>query len=199
MTPPDSRQPAKPASDNRRMLGKLAVIIAMMFGFGYALVPMYRAICEVTGINVLTKAAADAAAFARNTQVDTSRTVKIVFDANIHGPWRFRPVQSSMDVNPGELATIVYEIANQQDREMAGQAIPSYAPMLAGQYFKKLECFCFSQQDLKARETRQFPVVFVVDPKLPKDVHTITLSYTFFEVSAPAADARPAAESGGKS
>jgi len=199
MTPPDSRQPAKPASDNRRMLGKLAVIIAMMFGFGYALVPMYRAICEVTGINVLTKVDADAAAFARNTQVDTSRTVKIVFDANIHGPWRFRPVQSSMDVNPGELATIVYEIANQQDREMAGQAIPSYAPMLAGQYFKKLECFCFSQQDLKARETRQFPVVFVVDPKLPKDVHTIPLSYTFFEVSSPAADARPAAESGGKS
>ncbi|AZG10880.1 cytochrome c oxidase assembly protein [Pigmentiphaga sp. H8] len=198
MTPPDSRQPAKPASENSRMLGKLAVIIAMMFGFGYALVPMYRAICEVTGINVLTKVDADAAAFARNTQVDTSRTVKIVFDANIHGPWRFRPVQSSMDVNPGELATIVYEIANQQDREMAGQAIPSYAPMLAGQYFKKLECFCFSQQDLKARETRQFPVVFVVDPKLPKDVNTITLSYTFFEVGAPAADARPA-ESGGKS
>jgi len=196
MTPPDSRQPAKPASDNRRMLGKLAVIIAMMFGFGYALVPMYRAICEVTGINVLTKVDADAAAFARNTQVDTSRTVKIVFDANIHGPWRFRPVQSSMDVNPGELATIVYEIANQQDREMAGQAIPSYAPMVAGQYFKKLECFCFSQQDLKARETRQFPVVFVVDPKLPKDVHTITLSYTFFEISGRSAEARPAGGAG---
>lgn len=201
MTHPDPRQPAKPASDNRRMLGKLAVIIAMMFGFGYALVPMYRAICEVTGINVLTKVDADAAAFARNTQVDTSRTVKIVFDANIHGPWRFRPVQSSMDVNPGELATIVYEIANQQDREMAGQAIPSYAPMVAGQYFKKLECFCFSQQDLKARETRQFPVVFVVDPKLPKDVHTITLSYTFFEISGRSAEARPAggAGSGGES
>jgi len=179
--------------DNRRMLGKLAVIIALMFGFGYALVPMYRAICEITGINVLTKVDEDAARFARNTQVDTSRTVRIVFDANIHGPWRFRPVQGSMDVNPGELATIVYEIANQQDREMAGQAIPSYAPMLAGQYFKKLECFCFSQQDLKARETRQFPVVFVVDPKLPKDVHTITLSYTFFEVGGRSAGAQPAA------
>ncbi|WP_299453160.1 cytochrome c oxidase assembly protein [uncultured Pigmentiphaga sp.] len=180
--------------DNRRMLAKLAVIIVLMFGFGYALVPLYRAICEVTGINVLTKVDEDAARFARNTQVDTSRTIKIVFDANIQGPWRFRPVQSSMEVHPGELATIVYEIANQQDREMAGQAIPSYAPMQAAQYFKKLECFCFSQQDLKARETREFPVVFVVDPKLPKDVHTITLSYTFFEVGGRSAGVRPAGE-----
>lgn len=165
------------------MLGKLAVIIVLMFGFGYALVPMYKAICEVTGINFLTRIDDDAVEFAKNTQVDTSRTIRIVFDANIHGPWRFRPVQTSMDVNPGELATITYEIANQQDREMAGQAIPSYAPMAAGQYFKKIECFCFTQQDLKARETRQFPVVFVVDPKLPKEVTTITLSYTFFEVA----------------
>ncbi|MBX6317643.1 cytochrome c oxidase assembly protein [Pigmentiphaga sp.] len=180
--------------DNRRMLAKLAVIIVLMFGFGYAMVPLYRAICEVTGINVLTKVDEDAARFARNTQVDTSRTIKIVFDANIQGPWRFRPVQSSMEVHPGELATIVYEIANQQDREMAGQAIPSYAPMQAAQYFKKLECFCFSQQDLKARETREFPVVFVVDPKLPKDVHTITLSYTFFEVGGRSAGVRPAGE-----
>ena len=180
--------------DNRRMLAKLAVIIVLMFGFGYALVPLYRAICEVTGINVLTKVDEDAARFARNTQVATSRTIKIVFDANIQGPWRFRPVQSSMEVHPGELATIVYEIANQQDREMAGQAIPSYAPMQAAQYFKKLECFCFSQQDLKARETREFPVVFVVDPKLPKDVHTITLSYTFFEVGGRSAGVRPAGE-----
>ena len=180
--------------DNRRMLAKLAVIIVLMFGFGYALVPLYRAICAVTGINVLTKVDEDAARFARNTQVDTSRTIKIVFDANIQGPWRFRPVQSSMEVHPGELATIVYEIANQQDREMAGQAIPSYAPMQAAQYFKKLECFCFSQQDLKARETREFPVVFVVDPKLPKDVHTITLSYTFFEVGGRSAGVRPASE-----
>ncbi|VCU70549.1 Cytochrome c oxidase assembly protein CtaG [Pigmentiphaga humi] len=176
-------------TNNRRMLGKLALIIVLMFGFGYALVPLYQVFCEITGINVLTKVDEDAVRFARNTQVDTSRTVKIVFDSNIQGPWRFRPVQSSMEVNPGELATIVYEIANQQDRQMAGQAIPSYAPLVAGQYFKKLECFCFSQQDLKARETRQFPVVFVVDPKLPKEVQTITLSYTFFEVGARAAAA----------
>src|SRR5690606_30088188 len=129
----------------------------------------------------------DAEKFARNTQVDTSRSVKILFDANVNGPWRFRPVQASMEVNPGELATITYEVANQQDRDIHGQAIPSYAPMLAAQYFKKLECFCFEQQDLKPRETREFPVVFVVDPKLPKDVHTITLSYTFFEIAGRAA------------
>ena len=193
----------KPTRDNRRMLGKLAVIILLMFGFGYALVPMYKAICEVTGINVLTKIDDDAASFAKNTQVDTSRKIQIVFDANINGPWRFRPVQSSMEVHPGELATITYEIANQQDHAMTGQAIPSYTPMVAGQYFKKLECFCFSQQDLKSRETRQFPVVFVVDPKLPKDVNTITLSYTFFEVAGRAAAAQapastpPVAPAGG--
>jgi cytochrome c oxidase assembly protein subunit 11 len=187
MTNTPQAKPDKPVRDNRRMLGKLGVIILLMFGFGYALVPMYRAICEVTGINVLTKIDDGAVEFAKNTQVDASRKIKIVFDANINGPWRFRPVQSSMEVNPGELATITYEIANQQDHAMTGQAIPSYVPMVAGQYFKKLECFCFSQQDLKSRETRQFPVVFVVDPKLPQDVHTITLSYTFFEVAGRAA------------
>jgi cytochrome c oxidase assembly protein subunit 11 len=122
MTTSQEKTPG-PASDNRRMLGKLAVVILLMFGFGYALVPMYKAICEITGINFLTKIDDDAAEFAKNTQVDASRTIKIVFDANIHGPWRFRPVQTSMEVNPGELATITYEIANQQDREMVGQAI----------------------------------------------------------------------------
>ncbi|GAA4324831.1 cytochrome c oxidase assembly protein [Pigmentiphaga soli] len=188
MKKPGTHDDGGPArGENRRMLGKLAVIIVLMFGFGYALVPMYRAICEVTGINVLTKTDDGAAEFARNTQVDASRTVKVVFDANARGPWHFRPVQSSMEVHPGELATITYEIANQQDREMIAQAIPSYAPMEAGPHFKKLECFCFSQQDLKAHEARQFPVVFVIDPKLPKSIHTITLSYTFFEVGSPAA------------
>jgi cytochrome c oxidase assembly protein subunit 11 len=196
MTTSQEKTPG-PASDNRRMLGKLAVVILLMFGFGYALVPMYKAICEITGINFLTKIDDDAAEFAKNTQVDASRTIKIVFDANIHGPWRFRPVQTSMEVNPGELATITYEIANQQDREMVGQAIPSYAPMAAGQYFKKIECFCFTQQDLKARETRQFPVVFVVDPKLPKEVTTITLSYTFFEVAGRTAAGKDAAAGAG--
>ncbi len=167
---------------NGAMLMKLLVASVLMFGFGYALVPLYKKICEVTGINFLTPADSGAKEFAKNTQVDTSRLITIEFDANARGPWRFAPVQSSMRVHPGELATITYEIANQQNRMMQAQAIPSYAPLQSGQYFRKVECFCFIQQTLAAHETRQFPVVFVVDPKLPKDVNTFTLSYTFFEV-----------------
>lgn len=170
------------------MLKKLAVVAVLMFAFGYALVPLYKKICEVTGINVLTPVDKDAAAFAANTQVDKTRWVTIVFDANVQGPWRFRPVQNSLRVHPGELTTIVYEIANQQSRRMVGQAIPSYVPQKAMSYFKKVECFCFQQQTLSANEAKQFPVVFVIDPALPKAIDTITLSYTFFEVAGATAE-----------
>ena len=167
---------------NLAMLGKLVIVTAVMFGFGYALVPLYKKICEITGVNDLTQIDAGAAAFAKSTQVDLSRTVTVEFDSNARGPWRFKPVKSSMQVHPGELATITYEVANQQDRAMQAQAIPSYIPMAATPYFRKLECFCFKQQTLAPHEAKQFPVVFVIDPKLPKNVDTITLSYTFFEV-----------------
>jgi cytochrome c oxidase assembly protein subunit 11 len=173
-------------ADNRRMLGKLLVIALLMFGFGYALVPMYRAICEALGVNVLSLAEqrrADAAAGrGGNTQVDMSRTVTVEFDANARGPWDFKPAKTSVTVHPGEMATVMYEFRNKQDRTMAAQAIPSYAPKQAMAHFNKLECFCFNEYTLKAGESKQWPVVFVIDPKLPKDVTTITLSYTFFEV-----------------
>lgn len=169
---------------NLQTFGKLTVLAALMFGFGFAMVPLYKKICEVTGINFLTKADREAAEFARNTQVDTSRIVTVEFDSNHHGPWRFRPEKRSVDVHPGELVTVEYELVNMQPRSMAGQAIPSYAPQVSMQYFRKLECFCFKQQGLEANETKRFPVVFVIDPKLPPDVRTITLSYTFFEVGA---------------
>ena len=169
---------------NAAMLGKLVVVTMLMFGFGYALVPLYKKICEITGVNDLTQADAGAAAFAKSTQVDLSRTITVEFDSNARGPWRFKPVSNSMKVHPGELTTIVYEIANQQGRAMQAQAIPSYVPAVAMQYFRKVECFCFKQQALAPNEARQFPVVFVIDPKIPKNVDTITLSYTFFEVGA---------------
>lgn len=173
-------------SDNRRMVGKLAVVAMLMFGFGYALVPMYRAICTALGINVLSvgeKAIpGNSKATPANTQVDTSRTVTVEFDANARGPWDFKPAKRYVDVHPGELTTVMYEFKNIQDRTMAAQAIPSYAPKQATPHFNKLECFCFNEYTLKPGELRQWPVVFVIDPKLPKDVKTITLSYTFFEV-----------------
>jgi cytochrome c oxidase assembly protein subunit 11 len=127
---------------------------------------------------------------AKNTQVDTSRTISIEFDANARGPLQFKPEQNTLDVHPGEVMTVMYEVTNQQGRTVQAQAIPSYAPMQATEYFKKIECFCFTQQTLKPNETRRMPVVFVVDRKLPKDVKTITLSYTFFELSTPASVSR---------
>lgn len=186
------------------MVGKLAVITLGMFCFGYALVPIYRAICEITGINILSISeiqvpgnakAGKAAEVLRNTQIDTTRTITVEFDANVRGPWHFKPEKSSMTVHPGELATVVYEFQNVQNRRMAAQAIPSYAPRQAASHFNKLECFCFNQYTLEPGEKRSWPVAFVIDPKLSKDVTTITLSYTFFEVggNTPVAPASPQA------
>ncbi|MES2069030.1 MAG: cytochrome c oxidase assembly protein [Pseudomonadota bacterium] len=166
---------------NAVILKKLSVIAVLMFGFGYALVPVYKQICELTGVNILTTKD-DTLKAVGNTQVDKSREVTIEFDANTQGPWRFRPTVSSMKVHPGEMAQIMYEVVNKQSYKMDAQAIPSYAPQQATAYFKKMECFCFKQQTLGPNEARQMPVVFYIDPSLPKDVKTITLSYTFFEV-----------------
>jgi len=171
-------------SFNRSMLVKLVVVALLMFGFGFALVPMYRAICAITGINNLVQRDVGARE-AKNTQVDASRTISIEFDANARGPLQFKPEQSSLDVHPGEVMTVMYQVTNEQGRTVQAQAILSYEPKQATEYFKKIECFCFTQQTLAANETKRMPVVFVVDPKLPKDVKTITLSYTFFELSAP--------------
>jgi cytochrome c oxidase assembly protein subunit 11 len=172
---------------NRTILRKLIIVSVLMFGFGWALIPLYRTICEITGVNVLTTRNADAERAARNTQVDLSRTVIIEFDANKQGAWRFKPHKNYVEVHPGELVQVQYDLVNLENRPMAGQAIPSYAPTQAAQYVQKLECFCFQQQILTAGETRQFPVLFFIDPKLPADMKTITLSYTFFEVAGAVA------------
>ena len=165
--------------ENRRLSRRLALVALIMFGFAFALVPFYNEICVALGINSIEKA--DAVA---NTQVDLSRTVTIEFDSNTHNlPWRFRPLQNYVKVHPGELTTVEYEIVNVREAPVTGQAVPSYGPQRAGEYFQKVECFCFTQQTLAPGETRRMPVVFVVDPKLPKDVNTIALSYTFFEVA----------------
>jgi cytochrome c oxidase assembly protein subunit 11 len=166
---------------NLTMLSKLLVIALVMFGFGYALVPIYKQICELTGVNILTPKDISIKETS-NSQIDRTREVTVEFDANTQGPWRFRPTVSSLKVHPGEMAQIMYEVVNKQSYKMEAQAIPSYAPQQATAYFKKMECFCFKQQTLEANEARQMPVVFYIDPSLPKDVKTITLSYTFFEV-----------------
>lgn len=166
---------------NGRMLGKLLLAAVLMFGFGYSLVPLYEKICEITGINVLA-VQETVNVKPSNTQIDASRTITVEFDANTTGPWRFKPAVSSIQVHPGEMAHVVYEVINTQSRAMEAQAIPSYAPQESAGYFRKMECFCFKQQTLAPNEARQMPVSFYVDPALPKNVKTITLSYTFFEV-----------------
>lgn len=174
VTPPEK-------SLNRQMLGKLLVIAGLMFGFGYTLIPIYKKICEVTGINILTTKETGLQAVG-NTQVDKTRTITVEFDANARGPWHFRPLVNSVQVHPGEMVQVLYEVVNTQPRIMHAQAIPSYAPQQAEAHFKKMECFCFQEQTLKPNEARQMPVVFYIDPALPRSVKTITLSYTFFEV-----------------
>ena len=178
-------------SENLKMVGKLAVVTAGMFSFGYALIPIYKHICEVTGINILSISermvpgngtAGSQVKLPANTQVDLSRTITVEFDANARGPWDFKPEKRSIQVHPGELNTVMYEFQNVQNRRMAAQAIPSYAPHQAASHFNKLECFCFNQYTLEPGEKKRWPVAFVIDPKLSKDVTTITLSYTFFEV-----------------
>jgi cytochrome c oxidase assembly protein subunit 11 len=161
------------ARSNLLTMRKLLIVAVAMFGFGFALVPFYKKICEVTGVNSVLKADE-----VSNTQIDLTRQVTIELDSNLRSnlPWTF----------PGELTTVMYEIRNTSDHVVTGQAIPSYGPQLAVRYFKKLDCFCFTQQTLKAGEVREMPVVFVIDRELPVDVNTITLSYTFFEVEGTA-------------
>ncbi|HMS28034.1 MAG TPA: cytochrome c oxidase assembly protein [Burkholderiaceae bacterium] len=180
------------------MKSKLLFVAVCMFGFGYAFVPLYKAFCAATGINVLSVSEGYSnkwvnGGYEKNTQVDTSRSVMVEFDANVRGPWFFKPEISSVAVHPGELTTVVYEFQNKQNRPITAQAIPSYAPEQAGPNFHKIECFCFTQYTLAPGEKKSWPVVFVVDPKLSPDVKTITLSYTFFEVGGkvpPAPEAR---------
>jgi cytochrome c oxidase assembly protein subunit 11 len=167
---------------NRKLFTRLAIIAVGMFGFGYALVPFYYQLCEAWGINTLgqTRSAGG------NSQVDTSRRVTIELDSNAHNnvAWRFRPLVSQVSVHPGELTTVEYELVNERGEALTAQAVPSYGPPFAGEYFKKIECFCFTQQTLAAGESRRLPVTFVIDPKLPSGVRSIVLSYTFVELAA---------------
>jgi cytochrome c oxidase assembly protein subunit 11 len=170
--------------DNRALLVKLGVVVIAMFGFGYALVPFYEKICEATGLRNIAQADE-----AKSTQIDYARSIRIEFDSNVRKlAWTFRPLEPIASVHPGEVRQVVFEVVNTADRPLTGQAIPSYGPMHAGQYFRKLDCFCFAKQTLQPGERRQMPVVFVVDPALPQDVPTITLSYTFFEVEGGAVE-----------
>ena len=165
---------------HRRLARKLLLVSLAMFAFGYALVPLYDVFCELTGINGKT-GRIDAKAMPANA-VDRSRWVTVEFTSTVSSgmPWEFRPAVTRMRVHPGEMATTAYFARNNTDDTLVGQAVPSVAPNAAAAHFKKIECFCFTQQTLQGREAKSMPVQFVVQPDLPPDVKTITLSYTFF-------------------
>lgn len=163
-----------------RIEHKLAILTIAMFGFGYLLVPFYNVFCEVAGIN--GKTGTIAREEAEKLSVDENRMVTVEFDTNINGslPWSFRSEQHELRVHPGEITDAMFVVENHSDKTVVGQAIPSVAPQLASLYFKKTECFCFSQQTLAPRERKEMLVRFVVNSDLPEDISTMTLSYTFF-------------------
>jgi cytochrome c oxidase assembly protein subunit 11 len=169
---------------NGRSFIRVAIVAVAMFGFGYLLVPLYDVFCEITGLNGKT-GRIDEAEIAARYEPDMSRMVTVQFIANnnLGMPWEFAPVVASMQVHPGKLYSTSFTAYNPTGRNMVGQAVPSVAPGKASRYFNKTECFCFNQQPLAAGETKDMPLRFIVDPNLPRDVNTLTLAYTVFDVS----------------
>jgi len=172
------------AKNTKRTTIKLFMVATAMFGFGYALVPMYNVMCKVAGIN--GKTGTISSAEAGRLAVDDKRTVTVEFDTNINGdlPWKFNSSLVKMKVQPGKVNDAYFVVENNSDLPITGQAIPSVAPQQAALHFKKTECFCFTQQTLAPHERREMLVRFVVDSELPDTVSTLTLSYTFFPVPA---------------
>ena len=170
---------------NRRLVKRLLLIAVGMFGFGFALVPLYNVFCQVTGVNGKTGGPVDAvAALAEVVDMDRVVTVEFVSAVDTGLPWEFRPLVKKMQVHPGEMNDALYFARNQSNDQVVGRAVPSVAPGLAAQYFHKVQCFCFTEQTLGPREEREMPVRFVIDPNLPAEVATVTLSYTFYESTA---------------
>jgi cytochrome c oxidase assembly protein subunit 11 len=175
---------------NTRVVRRLGIAVVAMFGFGFAMVPLYDVFCDITGINGKTGRIETEAALSQD--VDESRLVTVEFLATVNSqlPWECKPMIRRIKVHPGEVTEVNYFARNKTDRMVAGQAIPSLAPGLAAKYFNKTECFCFSRQTLQPNESKEMPLRFVVDPQLPEEIRTVSLSYTFF----PAGDEKPGLE-----
>lgn len=171
----------------RRLLCGLTLIVIGMFAFGFALVPIYNSLCKALGIN--GKVAMEASAYdAKNAKVARDREVIVQFVAtnNSNVPWDFYPKIKEIKVHPGEMAKLSFYAENKTKHTMTVQAIPSVTPGVAAKYIKKTECFCFAQQTLNGHEAMDMPLLFHLDVDLPSNVHTVTLSYTLFDVSSRA-------------
>ncbi|RMG58209.1 MAG: cytochrome c oxidase assembly protein [Gammaproteobacteria bacterium] len=186
---PETDRNGKTPGANRRTVVTLLLIVVGMFGFGFVLVPIYSVFCKVTGINGKTGTLATAEA--RRLEVDESRWVTVEFVAAVNNGinWEFRPEQVRMKVHPGKMYRAWYRVRNNTGQPVVGQAIPSVMPGVASKYFKKTECFCFTNQPIGAHEEKRMPLVFVIEPDLPEDVHTVSLGYTFFDITRTAGKA----------
>lgn len=164
---------------HNKIIGKLLVLVLAMFGFGFALVPLYDVFCDVTGLNGKTGGKVE---FINASEINQNRLIKVQFVASLNAdmPWEFKPVTRTMKLHPGESATVEYYAKNTSPNDIIGQAVPSVTPGLAASYFQKTECFCFTEQKLAAGEEKRMPVIFRIDNALPDDIHELTLSYTFF-------------------
>jgi len=169
-------------TNNTRVIKKLVLTVFAMFGFGFALVPLYDVFCDITGLNGKTS---NVAASYTEDGIDTSRTVTVQFITRTAKgiPWKFEPMINEVTVHPGEVKFVNFYAKNKSNRDIVGQAVPSVSPGLAANYFQKIECFCFTQQPLKAQEEVEMGLQFYVDIDLPKDITTLTLSYTLYDIS----------------
>lgn len=170
-----------------RLALKLVGLVVGMFGFGFALVPLYDVLCDLTGLGGRTggQYEYDPAAMSR----DASRLVKVNFITNTNGgmPWDFWSESGGVRVHPGDLKEVKFFVTNPTDRRMVGQAVPSVVPPQAADFFHKTECFCFNSQVLEPGETMEMPMRFIVDPELPQNVQSISLSYALFDITEFAA------------
>ncbi len=177
------------AQKNKRLVRWLVLGAIAMFGFGFALVPLYDVFCKATGINGKVDITQAPGAQTVTHQIDETRTVTLELTTTLNErlPWEFRPLHKKGHLHPGEPFQTAYFAKNLSDKTMTVQAIPSISPGKAAEYIKKLECFCFTQQVLGPHESTEMGVRLVIDPSIPKDIHTITLSYTLFDLTDPKA------------
>lgn len=173
MTPNEEK-----AAANKKLGLKLLWIVAAALLFAFALVPLYDVLCSVTGLNGKTKGTADLT----SVSVDKTRWVTVEFTSSVMPglAWDFHPKQPSIKVHPGQVETVLFTAKNMTNQSVAGQAVPSVSPGKASPYLKKIECFCFQRQELKAGETKEMPLRFFISPDIPADVNVVTLSYAFF-------------------
>jgi cytochrome c oxidase assembly protein subunit 11 len=178
-------------TESRTLVLRLLVLTIAMFGFGFLMVPIYNAFCEVTGLGGKTNKSPAVVAALVNDDLVLNRKIRLEFDTTVNqnAPWEFSSAVDSMSINPGAIYQATFTARNLTDRHMIAQAIPSIAPAQAARYFKKLECFCFTTQEFDANENREMLVRFVVDSDLPGYIDTISLSYTFFDTAREAYNA----------